>query len=272
MNVGVEYNQKLIDAVSKKERLTIRERNLTCNNKGEIELRINPAFKPRRSDASFYISLISFATTNLIANVTEKNNKFRYSNATGVQKVITVPVGFYLIKSYNDEVRRQIKLNNDDEDAVSITINESTGIVCITLSKGYRIDFSQTSGVNHVDTFRKELGFNAGTLTGDIIHYASRVCDLWPTQSIYVHCSVAKGNKLVTTEGCNESDILYDFPCNQAYGAPITYQLSPRLTESDLDLSSGQIDKIKIKFTDDNNEPVTFGGSKVSLALRICQV
>jgi len=263
---GIEYNQKLIDAVSRKERLTIRERNLKCNDNGEIELRINPSFKPRRNDASFYISLISFATTNLVANVTDKNNKFRYIKpGSSLAKVLTIPVGFYLIKSYNEEVRRLIKLNEDDEDAVSITINESTGIVCITLAKGYRIDFTQ------VDTFRKELGFNADMLTGDKNHYASTVCDLWPTQSIYVHCSVAKGNKLVALDGCTESDILYDFPCNQAYGAPITYQLSPRLTESDLDLSSGQIDKIKIKFTDDNNKPVTFGGSKVSLALRICQ-
>lgn len=265
----VEHNQKLIDAVSKKERLTIREKGLKCNNNGEISLLLNPAFKPRRTDASFYISLISFATTNLVANVTAKNNKFRYSftknNVVVVQK-LTIPVGFYLIKSYNDEVRRQMKQKEHEDDAINITINESTGLVCIALAKGYRVDF------NKPDTFRKELGFDAGVVQGDGNNFASRVCDLWPTQSIYVHCSVAKGNKLITKNGCEESDILYDFPCNQAYGAPITYQLSPRLTESDLDLSSGQIDKIKIKFTDDNNGPVTFGDSPVSLALRICQV
>ena len=87
-----------------------------------------------------------------------------------------------------------------------------------------------------------------------------------------MHCSAVKGNKKITVNGCEESDILYNFPCNIRYGGPITYQLSPRLTESDLDLGGGQLDRIRIRFADDNGGPINFGKSQVNLSLRISQV
>lgn len=264
MSIDEERNQKIIDAISKKERFTVRVIK-KCTSSGEIEMTLNPPFKPRRSDASFCISLINFATTNLVSNVNSSNNKFHYNNGT-VDKEVIVPTGFYLIKSYNEEVKRLIKENRDQEDAVNIDINESTGIVSITLAKGYSVLF------NKENTFKESLGMDSSALRGNGSHVASRVCNLWPTQSIYIHCSAARGNKMITVNGCEESDILYDFPCNVRYGAPITYQLSPRLTESDLDLSCGQLDRIRIRFTDDNGGPVTFGRSNVNMALRIYQV
>ena len=266
MNTDAEdnRNQKIVDAISRKEKFTIR---LTrkCNEDGEINVSLDPAFKPRRSDASFCIALVNFATTNLVANVTSGNNKFYYHNGTAEKSVI-IPSGFWLIKSYNDEVKRLIKENSDQEDAITITINDSTGLVMIALTKNYQVLF------NKVNTFRDSLGFDSTTLRGNGNHVASKVCNLWPTQSIYIHCSVVRGNKKISDKGCMESDIIYDFPCNFNYGAPVTYQLSPRITESDLDLSTGQIDKICIRFTDDKGKAVTFGYSDISMALKVYQV
>ncbi len=259
-----DRSQKIVDAISRKEKFTMRILR-KCNENGEINISLDPAFKPRRNDASFCISLVNFATTNLIANVTANNNKFYYHNGSG-EKSITVPTGFWLIKSYNEEVKRLIKENSDQDDAINIGINDSTGLVTITLAKNYKVLFNKNN------TFREQLGFDSADLRGNGNHVASRVCNLWPTQAIYIHCSLVRGNKKITNKGCLESDIIYDFPCNFNYGAPITYQLSPRITESDLDLSTGQIDKICIRFTDDKGEPVTFGYSDVSMALRIYQV
>jgi hypothetical protein len=259
-----DHSQKIVDAISRKEKFTIRILK-QCNENGEINISLDPAFKPRRIDASFCIALVNFATTNLVANVTTSNNKFYYHNGTA-EKSVTVPSGFWLIKSYNEEVKRLIKENKDQDDAINIGINDSTGLVTITLAKSYNVLFSKNN------TFRDQLGFEATDLRGNGNHVASKVCNLWPTQSIYIHCSLVRGNKKITNKGCVESDIIYDFPCNFNYGAPITYQLSPRLTESDLDLSTGQIDKISLRFTDDKGKPVTFGNSDVSMALRIYQV
>ena len=108
-----------------------------------------------------------------------------------------------MIKSYNDEVKRLIKANNDQDDAINIDIHDSTGLVSITLSKNYKVLF------NRNNTFRDQLGFDAieiscGTVVNAktvVNHVASKVCDLWPTQSIYMHCSVVKGNKKLLTKG-----------------------------------------------------------------------
>ena len=175
-----ERNQKLVDAISRKERFTIRVIK-KCNDNGEIDVSLNPPFKPRRSDASFYISLIDFATTNLVSNVNESNNKFYYNNGTA-EKVVTMQTGFYLIEYYNAEVKRVLKENGDQEDAINITINDSTGLVNITLGRDYSVLFDKDN------TFRTQLGFDSTVLRGNGNHIASRVCDLWPTQNIYMHC------------------------------------------------------------------------------------
>ena len=259
-----ESNQRIVDAISRKESFTIRTID-ECDNNGSFDIYLQPPFRPRRSDASFRIYLIDFATTNLVANVNDSNNKFYYNNGTN-EKMITVPSGFYLIDSYNTEVKRLVKANSDQDDAITISINDSTGLVTVALSKNYSVLFNKSN------TFRDNLGFTETVLRGNQNHQSSKTANLWPTQNIYIHCSVVKGNKLITNKRCTESDIIYNFPCNQKYGAPITYQLSPRLTESDLTFNAGQLDSISIKFTDDNNKPITFGKSQINLALRIWQV
>jgi len=267
-NYNEDSTQKLIDAISKKERFTIRVIS-KCDDNGEINIYLNPAFKPSRADATFTISLIDFSTTNLIPNVNETNNKFHYNNGS-VDKVVTIPTGFYLIKNagglpFNNELKRLIKNNGDNDGAIVVDINDSTGLVTITLSENYSVLFDKEN------TFREALGFDSTVISGNGTHTASRVCNLWPTQNIYINCNRVKGNKKITRGICSNSNVIYNFPCNQIYGAPITYQLNPRLTESDLDLYN-QLDRIQIKFTDDFDRPVTFGKSQVNLSLRINQV
>ena len=144
-----ERNQRLVDAISRKQRFTIRIMK-NCSSNGEIDVRLNPPFKPHRPDANFYISLIDFATTNLVANVNNTNNKFYYNNGSE-EKVLTIPTGFYLIKSYNTEIKRLIKENSDDPDAITIEINDATGLVNLTLAKNYFVLFDKEK------TMRKKL-------------------------------------------------------------------------------------------------------------------
>ena len=60
-----DRSQKIVDAISRKEKFTMRILR-KCNENGEINISLDPAFKPRRNDASFCISLVNFATTNLM--------------------------------------------------------------------------------------------------------------------------------------------------------------------------------------------------------------
>ena len=257
--------EELINAVRTKEKFTVRFIK-SCNENGEISVQLVPAFKPRKPEATYVISLITFTTTNLIANIHVGNNKFYYHNTKKLQD-ITIPTGFYSIEKYGEAVKKLIKQNGDDPEAVTISIDYSTGLISILISKGYKVLF------NKENTWRDSLGFSNIDLTGDKEHIGTRLADTWPTQEVFVHCSACKGNRFISANGnCEESDQIFSFPANQKYGAPITYQIDPKLTESELDLATGQLDKIRFRFTDDQGKSVTFGGSKVSMSLRITQV
>ena len=258
--------QKIVNTISKKQKCTIRIVQ-KCNSNGEIKVNLNPEFIPNELDASYSLSLIKFAAINNITNVNETNNKFNYK-VGNTKKRLTIPKGFYDIKQYNDEVKRQIKLRSDNPDNIDISINEATGFVNIKLLENYSVFF------NEDNTFRDSLGFNSEEIKGNDIHVANRMCNLLPTQSIFIHINIVRGNKIISQLNnnlCQNSNIIFDFPFNYRYGAPITFTLSPKLTESEIDLSSNKIRDISISFTDDNGKPVIFGDDPVSITLRIRQ-
>ena len=259
--------KKIVNTISKKQKTTIRVIR-KCNSRGEIDIDLYPEFVPNEPDASYSISLIKFAAINNISNVNESNNKFVYktsNDANATKKTVTLPTGFYDIEQYNKEVKRQVKEQSDEADNIDISINNATGIVCIKLQNGYSVSF------NEPNTFRDSLGFDAEEITGNKIHEGKRICNLLPTQSIFIHCSVVTGNKLIKNKQCENSDIIFDFAFNYKYGSPMTFMLDPKLTESEVDLSCGRIRTITMRFTDDNDNPVVFGTDPVSITLRIRQ-
>ena len=257
----------LADAIRYKEKLTIRFSG-TPSSDGSISVNINPPFKPRRSNATYTISLVTLSTTNLIPNLDEKTNKCYYIINTGSVKVVTLDKGFYNFDTYNEEVKRKIEENKDDKTAVTLSLSQTTGLVSVKLEKGYKVYF------NKDNTWRHNLGFHSVDLTTDGTHRSTKIANWTPTQEIYVHCTACRGNIFINKGQREESDIIFNFPvANSRYGAPLTFQIDPRLTESELDLSNGgQVSRMSIRFTDDEGKAVTFGNSLVSVALRIIQV
>ena len=258
--------QELVNYIRNKEKLTIRFVQPTDKN-GYIILNINPPFKPKYPEATYTISLISLTTTSLVPNLNSTNNKFVYSiNNTEQRRIITFLDGFYLGEAYNNQIKHTLKSRSQDEKSITLTLNEATGRTHIVLANGYKVYFTEGQ------TWRDRLGFNSKDLTTDGEHISDRICDLTPALDVFVHCSACTGNKLVTAEYTEASDVLFSFPCNHHHGEPITYQLDPRLTESELDLSTGQLSKIVMRFTDEKDDPITFSGSKISVSLHIRQV
>ena len=269
MSIETEHAQSIVDTLSKKQKFTVRVIK-KVDNLGEINIPINPAFQPNNKNASYSISLISFAATNHIENVKLTNNKFYYHNGT-IEKSVTIPVGFYTINpdpnidDFVKTIKRLIKKKGDNENSINIQISDCTGLTTVTIINGYKVIWKN-------DTWYKELGFELGTLNGDGDHTGINIANLWPTQNIFMHCDVCRGNKMVKSDGrCENSDILFQFNTNQEYGQPVTFMLSPKNTQSELNLTTGQIDNIRIKFTDDNEKNINFCQTEISLALRISQ-
>lgn len=259
-----DRTQSIVNSIRKKQKCSIRVIQ-KCDEHGVIRIKLNPPFTPTEPNASYSIALIKFTAVNNITNVNDKNNKFIYTAGT-TKKTLTIPSGFYSeIDQYNKEVTRQLVEQGDDPENITMTVNNSTGLVCIKLANNYQVHF------NEAGTFRDNLGFDAVELKGNKNHVAKRICDLLPTQSIYIDCSAVRGNIVYRNNTCANSRILYDFPFNYKYGAPMTFTLSPNITESGLDLSVGEISEIVIKFLDDNEKPILFGDDSVTLTLRIKQ-
>src|SRR5260370_39731822 len=127
--MNTELAQDLLDVTSYKEYKTIFVKG-TCNTDGEILCKIEPPFIPRRQNATYYISLISFNAPANIPNIDSTNNKFIYSIGIGAKKTIALRTGFYDIETatekvcgYNEAIKQGTNSKGDNADNISIRLN-----------------------------------------------------------------------------------------------------------------------------------------------------
>ena len=80
-----------------------------------------------KQDTQYEAALLSINLYNSIPNITDENNKFKYSTDNGnTWKVITLNRGSYEIQAINDEIQRAMITNNDynvDNNEFYITIS-----------------------------------------------------------------------------------------------------------------------------------------------------
>src|SRR5579863_134564 len=71
-------------------------------------------------------ALLSIETYNSIPNIIEgKNNLFKYFNGQN-WKVIALQTGAYELDAINNEIKRQMKINGDNADIITISAEVST--------------------------------------------------------------------------------------------------------------------------------------------------
>src|SRR5579863_1919257 len=71
-------------------------------------------------------ALLSIETYNSIPNIIEgKNNRFKYFNGQD-WKVISLQTGSYELDAINNEIKRQMKINGDNADIITISAEVST--------------------------------------------------------------------------------------------------------------------------------------------------
>jgi len=130
-----------------------------------------------KSDFHFYLSepiklipskkyeaaLLSINFYNSIPNITQKNNKFKYSNDNGITwKIISLNTGSYEIQAINDEIQRIMVINGDYDNSdnklfyitISADIPELKSIINIT-NQSYLVDFNVENSIGST------LGFNS---------------------------------------------------------------------------------------------------------------
>jgi len=222
-------------------------------------LNTNMSNRPElKRDVAYKISLVSFSTVSFFPNLTRACNKFYYKKKNDREyTTIRFDTGGYNIKDYNDIVGMNMKANGDDSRCITIFLLPS-GKTSITLTDGYSVDFTKEK------TWRSVLGFDAVELKTDGIHKSTNVADVVPVQKVYIKCNLCSGSYF----NGKDSNILFSFPNNKRYGAPLNFSPNPLIP---LKLQTTNLDNIRLSFSDEDGNPVDFSGYNICCQLLIEQ-
>jgi hypothetical protein len=135
-------------------------------------------------------SLVYLSTYNSIPNVSrERNNKFTYSTDNGISwESIALDTGAYELEDINNEIKRRIQENGDDEAAIEITANISTLKSVVEIKKsGYQVNFAVDHSIGTL------LGFEKETLSSGY-NLSPKKVDITVINSIFVNLDIIMGS------------------------------------------------------------------------------
>jgi len=207
-------------------------------------------------------ALLSLDTYNSIPNITvNKNNIFTYSTDDGkTWKTITFNTGAYELQAINNEIKRQIITNGDDESAFNIAANISrlTSIVNIE-NPSYKIDFGVDNSIGSVLGFEKVIishGYNE----------SSNIVSIMQVNSILVNIDIIMGSYV----NGSQSPTLYSFYPNVSPGYKIVERPNPSLIY--YPLSRHDISRMRVWLTDQNGTLIDLRGETVTMRIHVREI
>jgi hypothetical protein len=205
-------------------------------------------------------ALLSLDTYNSIPNITV-NNIFKYSIDDGVSwKTITLNTGAYELQAINNEIKRQIIANGDDENAFNITANISrlTSIVNIE-NPTYKIDFNIENSIGPM------LGFTK-VIIGHGYNESSNIVNIMQVNSILVNIDIIMGSYV----NGSQSPTLYSFYPNVSPGYKIVERPNPSLIY--YPLSRYDISRMRVWLTDQNGDLIDLRGETITIRIHVREI
>src|SRR5271163_1191837 len=217
-----------------------------------------------KQDTQYEAALLSINLYNSIPNITDENNKFKYSADNGkTWKIITLNGGSYEIQAMNDEIQRAMITNGDyDIDnkefyiTLSADIAELKSMINIT-NRSYIVDFNIENSIGSTLGFQPvilHIGYNK----------SQEIVDITKINLVLVNVDIISGSYV----SGHQSPCIYSF---DPYKVPPGYKLddrpNPSLTYYPVNRTS--INSLRIWLTDQNNKPVDVRGEKVTVKLQI---
>jgi hypothetical protein len=212
-------------------------------------------------------ALSSINLYNSIPNITEENNKFKYSTDNGTTwKIITLNKGTYEIQAINDEIQRAM-ITNGDYDAVnnefyiiiSADIPQLKSVVNIT-KESYLVNFDVEKSIGPT------LGFQPVTLQFGY-NKSQDIVKITKTNLVLVNVDLITGSYV----NGRQSPAIYSF---DPYKVPPGYKLNerpnPSLTYYPVNRLS--INSLRIWLTDQNNKEIDLQGETVTIKIQIREV
>src|SRR5579863_7915947 len=214
-------------------------------------------------------ALLSIEAYNTIPNIIEgKNNLFKYFNGQN-WKVISMQTGAYELDSINNEIKRQMKINGDNPDIITVSAEVSTlrSIVNI-LSVAEAAEAAGAAGAAEYKVAFEEgsiaslLGFSDGELNPGY-NLSPNIVDIMPINTILVNMDIIQGSYV----NGNASPTIYAFYPSVSPGYKIIERPSPALTY--FLLSHHDISRIRVWLTDQDGKIVDFRGERITLRIHI---
>src|SRR5579863_1277109 len=219
-------------------------------------------------------ALLSIEAYNTIPNIIEgKNNLFKYFNGQN-WKVISMQTGAYELDSINNEIKRQMKINGDNPDIITVSAEVSTlrSIVNIlsvaeaaeavqampaapAVQAEYKVTFEEGS-------IASLLGFSNGELNSGY-NLSPNIVAIMPVSIILVNIDIIQGSYI----NGKASSAIYAFYPSVSPGYKIIERPSPALTY--FLLSSHDISRIKVWLTDEDDNILDFRGEEITIRIHI---
>ena len=215
-------------------------------------------------------ALLSINLYNSIPNITEENNKLKYSSDEGkTWKNITLNKGCYEIQAINDEIQKVMVINGDyDENnhefyiSLSTDISQLKSVLNIT-NKKYFVSFDIENSIGPT------LGFEKSRLVH--LHLensmSENIVDITKVNLVLVNVDIISGSYV----NGFQSSAIYTF---DPYKVPPGYKLDERPNPSLIyyPVNRLSINNLRIWLTDQNNKSIDLRGEKVTVKLHIREV
>jgi len=229
-----------------------------------VQLDLDPRYK-------YEIGLVWFSTYNLVANITETNNKFKLLHKEKILPLKLKPgsKGFNEInKEIGDLTQNQIKVKTD----------EKTSMSTITIPDGIWLEFDRQSFLHSMHGFDLDNNPETIILKGPITLESKYTFQITDINICNIDCNIANGGYVSTEDGVenksiiesvHNSNIIYSFP---AFTVPIGYKILERPAfVTYYPVYIYQINDFTVRIIDNKGRLIDFKNEKINMCLRLRQ-
>ena len=213
-------------------------------------------------DKKYQIALLNYSLWYSWYNISNalNNNKFNYNNGvTG--RELTIPDGQYGIADLNSNIKAQMTLLGDDQDAITITGNYNTLKVDITIVGAYNVAFAGAGG----DDLSTILGFTEGAYSAGVNSSQLQANITNGVDALNINTSLIDSNSNLLND--NHSSCIHSFVPQSGPGSNLSERISYPIY---LPLNShGNIYNVQFSITDQAGNILDLNGEQVSLSFHI---
>ncbi len=232
-----------------------------CSGKcSKIDTRFNPSLQLDKNK-QYEMALVNLETYWSFPNITEKNNRFKFSDGKNNHDIF-IPKGAYELNQINDYIQTKMVELRYPKDSITIIANEQTLKCILNINRGFVVVFTDANSIAPV------LGFNPGLYgTGkeQSVLEGQNIVKIININSIYIH------NNLISHSYIDGSlsPVLYSFFPTTGVGQKIIEKPRERVYSP---ITMDTISSMQTWLTDQNDNDLDLQGENLTIRFHLREV